>query len=333
VAAASDVVSASVQQALSTIIANVDAAAAAGLSAASFQATVSAFLHSIASIAAVALGALGTIDMGAAFKDASFSNQGDLWTATVLKPTVSVNPPSSNVGPGARVRLTASLPTSILGTVVYDWSQTGTFSTLSSNSGIVGNQLSKVADSVVDLVTTPSDQGTITVTVTAYQVNGTAYTEIGKGRATVALGTGTATGNIARLTYVTSNPFLIPGTQEQAVTIFAIVEWDQIPNATSYYGIHDGQVTPFLTAATIAAGAEVWDPMTGQKPTVPAYGRQGMVWNLGNGRLGWWLQPAFGAEPGVPGSYDTSLASLKAYVAANYENHWGMGVPVFAVIG
>jgi hypothetical protein len=333
VAAASDIVSGQLQAALSSIVANVDAAAATALSAASFQATVGLFLRSIVSIGTVALGALGTIDMGAAIKDASFSNQGDLWTATVLKPTVSVNPPSSNVDPGTRVTLTASLPTSILGTVVYDWNQTGTFATLSSSSGIVGNQLSKIPDNVVDLVTSPSDQGTITVTVTAYQVNGTTYAEIGKGQATVTLATGTATGNIGKLTYVISDPFSVPGTTIQAVSIFAIVEWDPIPNATSYYVVLDGQQETILTAETIAAGAQVWDPMTGQTPNVPAYGNGGMIWNLGNGRFGWYLQPAFGAAPDTPTIINSALTGAQSYVATQYESHYGKGVPVFAVIG
>lgn len=124
-------------------------------------------------------------DLAAIAHDVGSSNEGDRWTATVFKPSLNIDPKTATIAPGARKTFTVSLPGTQGGNIVYDWSQSSTFATFSSPDGTVGNSI-ETASTSVDLVTTPSDSGTLTINVIAYLVgSGGSKTELGRTSATV----------------------------------------------------------------------------------------------------------------------------------------------------
>jgi hypothetical protein len=71
---------------------------------------------------------------------------------------------------GQTVTFTVKPPAGVTGTLQYDWTQTSPYSTLSASDG-TGNKIT-TSSLTVQLVTTPSDNAPITVTVIAYVVSG-----------------------------------------------------------------------------------------------------------------------------------------------------------------
>ena len=109
------------------------------------------------------------------------------WFATVFQPTLILDPTAKTIAPGQRVTFTVKPPAGTVGTISYAWTQTGATSTLSSGDGIVGNSITTASTSV-DLVTTPSDSGTITVKVVATLTDAGGHkSELGTAQAVITL--------------------------------------------------------------------------------------------------------------------------------------------------
>lgn len=106
------------------------------------------------------------VDMAAVIADGTRAKMAERWSATLFQPTLILDPTAKTIAPGQRVTFSVKPPVGTTGTISYAWTQTGATSTLSSSDGIVGNSITTASTSV-DLVTTQSDSGKITVTVVA----------------------------------------------------------------------------------------------------------------------------------------------------------------------
>jgi hypothetical protein len=131
---------------------------------------------------------MGAVDLGAVASDLSTANMADLWTATLIKPTVAITPSAVQLGGGQELGLTATIPGAASGAKFsYAWTLSG--SNLASLRGENKSGASvETTTPTVTLTTTPSTQGTLTVTVTAYQLgDGGAKTKIGDAKSTIAM--------------------------------------------------------------------------------------------------------------------------------------------------
>lgn len=115
-------------------------------------------------IAAVVL--LGVGDAAAVIGDVGSAQPAERWNITVFQPDLILDPTEKTIAPGQRATFLVKPPAGLNGTVSYAWTQTATFAVLSSSDGVVGKSITTSSTSV-DLVSTPSDQGKVTVTVTA----------------------------------------------------------------------------------------------------------------------------------------------------------------------
>ena len=159
--------------------------AAVGQLAAETRATLFARLIVRAAVAAVVL--IGTGDIAAVLFDTGAAQPAEQWFATVFQPTLILDPTAKTIAPGQRVTFSVKPPANLNGTVSYAWTQTGATSTLSSSDGVVGNSIT-TASTGVDLVTTASDSGTITVKVVATLTEpGGAKSELGTAQAVITI--------------------------------------------------------------------------------------------------------------------------------------------------
>ena len=101
--------------------------------------------------------------------------------------SLTLSPQNPQVTAGATVPFTVTAPTGITGTLEYDWTQTSAFATLST-TGATGNKLT-TTNLTVQLITTPSDNAPITVTVIAYQVTATGRVQVGSATTKVTIST------------------------------------------------------------------------------------------------------------------------------------------------
>lgn len=112
---------------------------------------------------------VGGGDLGAVLWDLAHSEQADQWQATLFTSDVSLSPAAETIEPGDSLVLTANVPT-VPGAanIRYKWTLSGSsLANLSdAKEGKVGSSF-ETTGSVVTLATTPSTQGTLTVTVEA----------------------------------------------------------------------------------------------------------------------------------------------------------------------
>ena len=135
---------------------------------------------------ALAVGVIALVaDLGAVAKDTSQGERGDIFTATVIKPTVAISPATQSYVPGNDLPLHAVV--TLTGrTLKYHWKMSGSSLANLSDGTHVGIEFDSTSADV-NLATTPSTQENITVTVTV--------TDITDGDSTVV---GTATGTYIR---------------------------------------------------------------------------------------------------------------------------------------
>ncbi|MGC4042303.1 MAG: hypothetical protein QM758_00675 [Armatimonas sp.] len=132
---------------------------------------------------------LGLGDSAYVIKDVASALSADRWSVTVFQPDLILSPTSKTVAPGQRVTFSAKPPANLKGTISYVWSEDGTNTTLSSADGVVGNPITTTSTSV-DLVTSPSSQGKITVKVVATLTDPNGVkSEIGTAQAVVTIDT------------------------------------------------------------------------------------------------------------------------------------------------
>ncbi len=235
---------------------------------------------------------VGAGDIGAVIHDLSTADEADLWNATLFKPTLLLSPTTATITPGARQSFTVKVPLGLQGTVVYDWSTAATFAILSDNATHTGKTI-ETSSATVDLVTTPSDQGTISVAVTAFLVGPQGGRQkIGDATATVKLtDIATQTAGSVILKHVFPN-----GTYE----LFSFVTFT--PSAalapTQYYILTfaNGASTD-LAQSVYLNGAPVLDPS--QDPTQWVGYGNGRFYNLGGGLVGYSFQDSGQHNPNI----------------------------------
>jgi hypothetical protein len=168
--------------------ARIGAGVARAESAAMFEGACAVLLQVLAAAGLVALLA----DIGSTYGEIVASSKGERWEASLFKPTLVLSPRTQTIARGARVAFTATIPGAAPGQrFVFAWTKTGGANAFLSGPepGQTGDTL-ETATGNVDLVTSPSTQGTITIAVVAYLVVGTTRTRIGTSSATITLSAG-----------------------------------------------------------------------------------------------------------------------------------------------
>jgi hypothetical protein len=150
-------------------------AEAAGVAAVRAQMTT--LLIGLAELVLGVLAAAGTLlalgDLLTTYSDVMRSEKAALWNATLLKPSIALTPKTASIAAGDSVTFSASAVGVEDGNVAvtYRWKKSDPNSVLSerdwSGSPNVGNEL-ETKTRVVELATTPSTQGTVTVSVEGF---------------------------------------------------------------------------------------------------------------------------------------------------------------------
>ena len=114
---------------------------------------------------------LGAGDLGAVLIDLAGSQQVDRWSATLVTSEVTLSPGTATIAPGDSLALSARLPNATGANLVYKWSLTGSnLANLSdAKEGKAGVSF-ETSGATVNLATTPSTQGVLTVTVEAFEI-------------------------------------------------------------------------------------------------------------------------------------------------------------------
>jgi hypothetical protein len=180
---------------LTQVAGSAQAAAALATKQASFATYLGVTVRVLANVMAATFGALGVGDMAAVSTDLLNSHQGDVWTAVLNEATLILSPTAKTVVAGSTVAFTVKPPIGIVQppntTIVYDWTQDGVLSTLSDGNGIIGQGSIESSSTTVNLITTPSQQGLVKVTVTGYfKRPGGIKTAFGTAEAAITMGTG-----------------------------------------------------------------------------------------------------------------------------------------------
>lgn len=113
---------------------------------------------------------IGAGDLAAVFWDLAHGEPAERWSATLFTSDVTLSPASATITPGDSQTLTANVP-AVPGTdLIYLWSLAGSnLATLTSTADGKSGTSIETKSPVVSLVTTPSTNGTITVTVQAME--------------------------------------------------------------------------------------------------------------------------------------------------------------------
>lgn len=112
----------------------------------------------------------GVFDTGALYIDLHNGEKGHLVTSTLVAPKVLISPSSGNISRGAQMPLTARVTGAQNLTLSFHWALTGSnLANLSDTAGHLGASFDSDLDTVT-LATTPSTQGTLTITVEAFSV-------------------------------------------------------------------------------------------------------------------------------------------------------------------
>jgi hypothetical protein len=157
------------------------------LAAETAAARMALFARLIARAAVAAVVLLGTGDIAAVLHDTTLAQPAEQWTAVVFEPSLILDPTAKTIAPGQRVTFSVHPPAGTTGTISYTWTTDAINATLSSSDGVVGNPITTTSTSV-DLVTTPSTQGKVTVTVVATLTDAGGHaSELGTAQAVVTL--------------------------------------------------------------------------------------------------------------------------------------------------
>ena len=146
------------------LIAEVNAARAAELAAA--QASSAAIqLVRAGLLVLVVLGVIEVADVIAVALDTHGGNEANMWSLTAFQPQVTLNPGDGTYTPGSSKTISVSAPGIGTEGVTYHWQLAGSSLANLSDGSHVGNDFSGT-NSTVNLATTPSTQGNLTVTAT-----------------------------------------------------------------------------------------------------------------------------------------------------------------------
>lgn len=184
IARGSDLVSGRIRQ---TLIDLIPEAEQAGLTALSEEVTLA--LIGLASLVLEVLAIAGTllavVDLGFSYSDLLTSSKGEIWHDTAIKPSVVVSPQSTELGRGHELTLTARV-LGVTGAFTYSWRLEGggNLASMRDSLGHTGMAFETTKDQVT-VATTPSTQGTLTVTVEAFRTVNGARTSAGTGTARI----------------------------------------------------------------------------------------------------------------------------------------------------
>lgn len=119
----------------------------------------------------LAVGIVGiAADIAAVAKDTSTGNRGDLVTTTVFQPTVSISPANPFYTPGDTVNLSAVVPGAAKANLLYHWKYAGTNLASFTDGTNSGTEFDS-SSANVSIETTPSTQGSMTVSVDVYDTS------------------------------------------------------------------------------------------------------------------------------------------------------------------
>ena len=254
-------------------------------SAASFQLVTTAVSAAFAAVGSV----LGAGDLGAVLYDLANAQRGDRWSVTLFQPTLTLSPTAKTIAPGQRVTFNVTAPAQTGGTISYAWTQTGALAILSSSDGVTGQNITTFSKSV-DLVTTPSDQGTITVSVVATVTDSSgAKSEIGRAQAIVTLSAGVTVGTTI-LSVIKEF-----GGMNPSIYIFYVV--GAPPQNWVKCELHGSYAGGFVYKSGYDLGAPEIDPTRNTDiSTFVPYSGSSFAYNLGGGAIGFASRAFFGGN-------------------------------------
>ena len=160
------------QQARQTLIRFVEQATLRGGQAVGIaELSLGAALTELALVFVAVAGTLGAVavlaDFGVTVSDLATSNKAERWLATVVKPTLRLEPADTTIPAGATVVFTANVSGETGRTFRYRWRLEGGNGVLSEDGAVnVGREIETTGNRVT-LQTAPSDLGTLTVRVQA----------------------------------------------------------------------------------------------------------------------------------------------------------------------
>ena len=134
---------------------------AAGQASSSVYVAMRAALRIFLAVGIVGLGA----DLIALAKDTSLGERGDLFTITLFDPKVSLSPANGTYTAGLDKSIEALAPGVPQSHLSYHWKLTGSNLANISDGSQVGNEFTSTLKTI-NLATTPSTQGNLTITVT-----------------------------------------------------------------------------------------------------------------------------------------------------------------------
>lgn len=154
---------------------------AAGEAASSVYVAMRAALRIFLAVGAIGLAA----DLVAVGVDTSTGERGDLFTVTLFEPKVALSPANGTYTPGTDKSIEAQAPGVAQSHLSYHWKLTGSNLANLSDGTNIGVDFTSTSKTV-NLATTPSTQGNLTVTVTVTDTS--TSTVVGTATATYAAG-------------------------------------------------------------------------------------------------------------------------------------------------
>ncbi len=124
-AAGSDIVGSNIRKKLAILLSTAAQQSALEASQGLAAAVLNVFLKMLLNILNVVQIGLGLGDLSRVLYDLVISRDAELWTVTLLQPTMTLMPSPVSMLFGGSQKFTATVPPGIAGSVVYDWSTTG----------------------------------------------------------------------------------------------------------------------------------------------------------------------------------------------------------------
>ncbi len=179
------IVSGAYRVAVATVVRQANAQLAGNIEAGTLSARrLTMFRAAIRVLMGVAVVA-GVVDTAAQYRDLHEGESGNLYTSTLVAPKVLISPSSGRVQRGGELALTARVSGAQQLPLVFVWSMSGSdLANLRDAQGHTGRGFEN-SDGAVTLATTLSTQGTLTIGVEAFVVQGGTRSSVGTATATI----------------------------------------------------------------------------------------------------------------------------------------------------
>jgi hypothetical protein len=305
---------------------------AAGQASSSVYVAIRAAMRIFLAVGVIGLGA----DLVAIGKDTSLGERGDLFTITLFDPKVTINPASGTYAPGFDKSIEATAPGVPQSHLSYHWTLSGSNLANLSDGTHVGIDFTSTSKTV-NLATTPSTQGNLTISVIVTDT--TTSTVIGTATATYSRGTVEDTSSALQVrgpsTYHPQGGgnaivfYPVPLTGTQVVKHVSIVhdDWGSVTYNVKMpvMGTPISPSTPLVASQDFGGTAGVVNGtitnmhIVGANGNGDLIGQQGIFWvNYGDNA---WLIVAVadwdnrGSSSGFSGSSGEALQVAKGYAA------------------